>query len=511
MASEEDFKRLRQKVLEKRPVFKDILEHHGRESLYDYLNSYTTAPLPAANPERQQELITTFKQEVSKRLGHEVAESAGEQLRKYYYASTTDHYGPIYHPWVLNFNLVTTANYLAHPDPLLKNVITLACGNVSLNNFSFPRGLGFTSLVKEQITSQRLSLLPSNSHAYAVYNFRPYEPREVKKVKKVLDQKFQSGEISNKQAKFLIDLFAEIYDDTDVVTATNYADQVTLTNAALWKKIVPANASKDINFVYIEQEVLVAQLLIQYHLHSDTFLHKVLFDQSYEEHLATFFEHLPESFSRDHQKGTYLFWGLPKGGKHRLRLWREGNRLASTDGSFSVELTPEAIAAALASKELVPCVLLTFIVRCFYYGLKCLGGLGQINYLPRLHTAFITMQKALGLTENITACEKVETKHLGGEVTTAFLGGPNGELVPATSLDLLLYGDATTWDKMVEASKHITVEEALYPMLPEDYPMHYMGADRDPILSAIKAKDIAQLIRLTDRVTPCAYLRNGNG
>lgn len=505
-AQEKNFRRLEEAVFEKRPVLGEIINLHGNQTVFDYLDSYLSKEIKPANLERQKNLIEAVKEETELRLGKEVAESVAQQLEKYYYVSTTDHFGPMYHPWVFNFNLVASAVYQESQDPVLKNVITLACANVSLNNFSFPRGFSFHSESSGGVKSSRFSFLPSNSHSFPVYGFRAFTAQELLKVKNSLKEAFNKKEISEKGFDGANKILDEIYGLPKVLSEQYYADQITKTNHEIWKKIVPKVNNKEINFVYLEQEWIVVKLLIKYHLNFKTTLSRIIFDDASEDLMMKYFAGLPETFSRREHLGTYLFWAQPKGQKaaHRLRLWREGNFLVSEDGSYKVEMTPEAIQAALETKELIPSVLLTFIVLCFYYGLKCLGGLGQINYLPKLKEAYIKMQTDLGHTESVLACQDAETKDLGGEVTVALVDSKLNGTAPATSFDFLIYGDENSWPTLVEQSKKITFEEAIVPMFPEDYPMTHDLSERDPELLAITPKDITKIMGLDKKLKSCA-------
>ncbi len=502
-----DFERLKQAVLLKRPVLNDILKIHGQKSVFEYIKSYVARKYQPLNLDRQAELIEVIKEETAVRLGERVAESVASQLKDFYYVSTTDHYGPMYHPWVFNFNLIASAIYLEESTRNLKNVINLACSNVSLNNFAFPRGFAFHSDITGENKLNRFSFLPSNAHSNSVYGFRAYTSDEIKKVKKSLQEAAQKKQIRPEEGQKATALVEEIFGDKENLQCTNYADQITRANSLIWKKVLP-NTGKKINFVYLEQEWIVTRLLIEKHLNEKTTISRIIFDQKSEELLVKYFAGLPEMFSRRDKLGTYLFWAQPKSSKagNRLRLWKDGNFLVSEDGSYKVELAPEALDRALKSKELIPSVLLTFMVLCFYYGLKCFGGLGQINYLPLLKEAYVKMQKDLGRFESATACAATETDNLGGEVTVALASSKINGTAPATSFDLMIYGTEKTWPTFVEQSKILTLEEAILPMFSEDYSMLYPLAERDPALAVITAKDITSIMGLDKKIQTCVNM-----
>ena len=152
--------------------------------------------------------------------------------------------------------------------------------------------------------------------------------------------------------------------------------------------------------------------------------------------------------------------------------------------------------------------MLTFIVLSFYYGLKCLGGFSQVNYLTFMKNAYIKMQTERGNYRSIEVCARAQTKEIGGDFTITFIKGPNGEMLPATGIDLILYGDDKTWPTLMEESKTIGLDEAISPMMPEFYSILYPEVERDPELSAITSTDITKLIKLDSKIKACCEIRN---
>ncbi len=496
-----NFEKLKNAVLSKRPVLKDIIEKHGQKSLYNYSQDYTDAnPTPAIT--RRADFLGVFKEEVVRLLGPEVAESAVAQLEKYFFVSTSDHHGPVCHPFFLNADLIIASSYAERHDEILKNVIILSCANVSLNNSSFPRGLLFNSVTPKGVEMQRLSFLPSNCHSAAVYNFRPYRQDDVEKLRKVIAEKIKNGLVTETVATGLNQILSDIYDKPEIYALSNYADQITVTNHQLWKKFFsPSDLSRP-DLIYIEQETLVTKLLLRYHLFKDTTISKILFDPSSEELINKYFEGIMGAFSRQEGWGTYLFWGMLPGKHDRFHLWKQGNKLVSDDGAITVDLTPEAIAKALEDKTIMPSMMLIFLVLAFYYGLKCLGGANQVNYLTLLKEAYIKMQTEKNDLESVAVCQDVRTKEFVDGPSITFLRGPKGEMTLAAGLDLILYGEKDTWKTIIEVSKDITLAEAFYPLLTEFYPVMYPEIERQPELSRITAEEVAEFTGISKKIKP---------
>jgi len=505
---QDSFKKLKEKVLEKRPVLREILNKRGDKNLFDYAKEYISVNLNNPIRFRQDELISTFKEEVAKRLGDEVAEGAARQLENYYFVSTTYHHGPLLHPFFINGNLAEAAPYFEMADPLLKYVVVLPCANISLNNSSYPRGILFNSCKNGVIKTHRIPFFPANMRLCPVYNFRQYTKEDIDRARQLLRAEVADNDIPQEEADRVSQIIDEIYDQPEIYACDNYSDQVTKTNFKIWKKFFGQSVDKSPDLIYIEQEAVVARLLIKYHIHGDSTITHVLFDNNYDNLVEQYFDDIQGAFSKKSKYGTYLFWALPKGAKYRIQLWKEGNKLVSEDRSYEIELTPEKIEEALAKKELIPSMMLTFIVLSFYYGLKCLGGFSQVNYLTFMKNAYIKMQTERGNYRSIEVCARAQTKEIGGDFTITFIKGPNGEMLPATGIDLILYGDDKTWPTLMEESKTIGLDEAISPMMPEFYSILYPEVERDPELSAITSTDITKLIKLDSKIKACCEIRN---
>ncbi len=499
----ERFARLKERVLVKRPVLKSILEKKGNKPLFDYASEYVDVNLNPPIMRRQNELLSTIHEATDERYGQVVADSVMRQLEKHYFVSTADHVGPVVNPFAVNANLLTATASMGHTDPDLQNVIILACANISLNNHTFPRGLLFHTYRNDTLEEHRLSFLPSNSHAASTYTFRPYLPDEVTKIRKVLREKTRDGNVPTDISTRLDAIIDEIYNVKEVFQCASFREQVAMTNMKLWEKFFEKSNAKLPRLVYLEQEDIVVRLLTKYHLNEDTVVNHILFDPKYEPFVSTYFQGIFGSFSEKDQTGTYLFWARPEGGKVNLQLWRKGNKLVSADGSYEVELTPDAIRTAMESRVLIPGLLLNFITICFYYGLKCLGGFNQVNYLTLMKNAYIRMNVDLENYRSIEVCARAQTKEICDGPSFTFLGYGKGEMTLADGLDLILYGQEDSWSRLQTLCREITIDESLNPLMPEMYAVSYDQNELEPDLLSITANDVNQLTGLDKKMQPC--------
>ncbi len=488
--------RLRAAVLARRPIFKEIIVQHGAKSVRTYVREYVESQRKPVDAGRQEEFLAAFFAECCERLGAAVAKSATNQLRKYYGASTMDHCGPLYHPWSFNFNLIVADICHESPDPLLQNVITLSFSNVSLNNFSFPRGVSFNAEnASGENAAHRLTFYPSKMSPYPVFNMRPYGKGEIEQMKASLNQKVQQGDVLVPEAAVMHGVIDEVFGSQQVFGSSTYAEQITKINYALWNRLYRRGKGKKVQFIYLEQESLVRRLLLKNHFPCNSKLSTWILDTAPVTSFMRHFDGVHDCFSCDSKKGTYLFWALPQGSKRRLSLWKDGDFLVSQDGTYRVALTEDALSQALTARELIPSTMLSLVLLSFYYGLHCFGGMGQVSYLPEMKEAYLRMMEEQGDSLSRDVCKELPTKSLGGEVTVAFLQTACGDLVPATALDFLLYQSPETIDAIGELAARTSLADSLDPTLPTEYPMLYIGDERELDLFSMTAGEITRVLQ----------------
>lgn len=497
---------LKEAVLLQRPVLRELITKHGTKRLIEYASLYTDVNLNPPIQRRQDELIGTFRDLVAERFGQTTASEASQQLAAHYFVSTTDHHGPIVNQSFCNANLLTTATYAEHNDPYLKYVIVLPCSNVSLNNITFPRGLIFNSVVDGKVQLQRLSFLPSNAHSAIVYNFRAYTEADLKKLHQVVQDKFKSRLISNDTSDKLHYLLESVYADPTIIGQANFSEQMIVANDRLWQLYFAPSGVAPARLLAIEQETITTELLLRYHLFEDTIISNMLFSEAYIPLLEHYFSGIMGAFNTKTKTGTYFFWGISTDKNYRVQLWKEGEKLVASDGSMVVDFTPQAVAIALRERKIIPSLLLVFSTLCFYYGLKCLGGFNQINYLTAMKNAYLKMNVDRQNYRSIEVCARAQTKEMNDGYLSAFAGAPDGILLPVTGLDLFLYGNAQTWPTIMDEVNNITIAESLEPAMPEFYRYVYTESERLPELAAITPEQVTEYTGLAKKLKPCVTL-----
>lgn len=501
------FAALKEAVLARKPVLRDILQKHGSKSLYHYaLDYFDVNEGPGLNI-RREEFLGTFKTEVTRLLGGSVAESATAQLRKYYFVSTADHHGPICDRYFINSNLVPAITAMSLKDPQYKNLIVLSCASISVDNDTFPRGLTFHSNTADrELILNRLPFFSSHERPALICLLRALGKSEIEKIKKSVTELQRTGNISPNLGDQILDLINDVYNQDSCLGLSNYSDQITITNYTLWQKFLGQPDYSPPDLIYIELERIVTTLILEHHLEKDTIINRFLFDERYHQLALKYFDGIIGAFVRSTGVGSYLFWAIPKGERYRVGLVKEGNELVSMDGRYRCELTPEAIGNALRNQEIIPAMMLDFIVLACYYGLKCLGGFSQVNYLTDIKAAYIKILEECNHQAEIELVNPVQTKELCEGLTIAYGANAEGKITLASALDIGLYSDAQTWPTLMKEASTITLEEAINPMFPSFYKVSHNDHERDQNLYSLTAADIIKLTGLDKKILPCVRI-----
>ena len=497
--------KLKEKTFARRPHLAEILYSYGDLTLYEFAKYHNHAYTNPTIEQRKHELIQTFKNEVERLLGSNVAKSCAKQLETTYRINTTDHHGPISEPDMVNSDIHAAIPYI-NGDELIQNIMVLGCANVSFDNASFPRGLLFHSFANGKLSTNQLVFYPRAVRPCPVIYFPAYTTANIENAKKRIDAWKKDGVINTEIEKTLDVLLNEIYADPEVLKSTYFSEQVTKTNYKIWKKFMGSNKNAP-NLVYIEQEGLVNTLLDTYHLNQDTFIHRILFTPLYHDLIVKHFDGILRGFSIKDRVGTYLFWARPFGQKYRVQLWLQGDFLATEDGSYKIPLTPEGIHTAIVEKELIPSTLISFMLLSFYYGVRLVGGTSQTTYLTQMKQAFINMQKEYGDKESIAFAEKVPTTDLSVAVQSlAFLQAGRLARIPATGVDFILYGNEATIPIMQQVAKTLTVRETFYRALPDCYKWYYKEEEREQTLLEVTKEQMEEYLHIENKIVPSAKI-----
>lgn len=494
--------RMEEKILPHRPQLRKIKEAFGTLSYFDYAKQKTRINLNKTYIERKHEVIDTIKAETSRLLGTAIASDVEKQLKKNDSISTAEHTSPIGTGQTLSAGLQHAIPMFNNPDPRFKNIIILSCSSVSFaNELSFSRGLQFHLFPKDNVVDTNISFFGRSSDAESVMYSSPYSIEAVIEMKKKLETLQREGQLDENKKNSIDALLTTIYSSPHTFSANDFTDQLTITNYYFWKKLFPSIKENEVpNYIMLSQEKILLNLITKYHLDQDTPIHRLLFDTQYVDLLEKHFTDVTGAHSSDRTWGTFLFWGYSKEDKMRFQLFRNGNQLVNKEGTYTLELTPKAIAKAIANKEIFPGLLLTFIVLSFYYGLILGGGPSQTSYLTEMKRRYINMMKEAGDERSANDTEQsITDDFIFYRPHLAFLEHGD-QRISATALDMFLYQDPSHWSEIVRATKSIAVSEFMNVLLPTLYKQFCNPDEREDELMNISRQDVEQFLGLDKKL-----------
>ncbi len=500
---------LRAEIWKRRPILGEIMRRHGGDLLFNYAKDFMDVNRAAVLDPYKPELIDVLSELIGQRLGDDVAAKVKRQLKSFALVSTADHHATIDHPFWVNANIISALPFLEKPQPDVFSLIVLSFASVSLNNASgYPRGLLFHGGTGHSGNLIRLPLLPDKLKMSIVHSSRAYGKEDLVRAREFMQKKVSSGELLPERAEAVRGILDSLFASDDILGAPDLNSQITKINYRLWPSFFHSSSQEGSrrdtrmpDLIYFEIETLVSELLLRRHLWQRTLINRFLFDADYRRLSLQYFNNIPGAFSLEQKTGTYLFWAIDEH-CHRVRLELEGNWLRSqTRPDLSVEFTPEAIAEALRRKTLYPSMLLCYVMVALYYGMKCLGGFCQVHDLTVAKEAWGKILRDIGEDREADALEPIQTKELGGDgMVLSYKKADNGELFPATGIDMAIGDWDTTVGKYVERSKTVTLDEMMNPMLPEMYTVLYASYERDPWLLTVSPERIIEETGLAEKL-----------
>lgn len=503
--SSQTFHALVTAILDRKPVLRDIMAEYGHSSVFEYARRHLTNAVEQVFPTRAPELLGVVQEEVERLFGSDIAARAVKQMEKFYSVSTADHHGPMTHSFFMNPNLVCAAASVEDPECQKEFIITFPCANVSFNNSSFPRGLLYHVMNEGELDLGRLAFVPAKNRQATLYGSPAYTRDDIKRVYADIDRQTTQFGLSRKMMTDLRNIIKDIYDQDLMYSQKDYSDQMTLTNYALWKRFFPAGSHVP-DLLHVPMENIAVRAFLKHHIDQDTLLSRMIFQPSYFDAISELFDGIQGAFDLSTGGGTSMFWGLSEGKNYLVSLRRVGNFLVDTTGEFRVELTPAAIRDALEKKRIAPSMFFVFAVLSFYYGLRCVGGFSQPNYLTQMKEQWVKFLERVGESADIPAVQKVQTRGFVGDLAIAYIKDANGKNCLASGIDMILYQTPETWNALCKTIRTLPLDEAFFTLCAEFYPVTYSATERDPALSAVNATDLVQYLEVDKHCEPCVRM-----
>lgn len=435
-------------IQSRRPILARILHEHGGETLHSFgISNLRNLPKPPS--ERLEEFLQGVSAILEPRIGPHRSNAICRQLQKFYVVCSADHHGPLNGSPLVN--VVSSNAWLANSlismkDADCQHIVVLSCASISQNVEDYPRGILFSTYTDERWTTRELPILPSSRRMSVVYNHRAWNHEEIDRAQKNLAIMRRDGLLTSDQWKIIQDILHDIYGAPSVLQSRSLTEQVTRVNTALWNQLWDEPLP---SLTYLDMESLATHLLCENHLHRPTAFHRMIFVEKDRNYLSALEAAMAPSLRQGHQP-TNLFWALSENGR-RIGLILCDNHLRSIDGSVIFALKPEIIGAALMKKKIFPGLFLSLSLLHLYYGLNCLGGAMQIQYLDAIRRVYASTSLDVDFPT-----PRSDLYNFGPD----FVFLDKACSTPAHALDILLHGEVGRFKDLQSSLNAVTLRQA---------------------------------------------------
>jgi hypothetical protein len=448
----------------------------------------------------RSDLAAAVGEYVGELLGPGLAKRVAEQILEWPVALTANHHGVDTFAQSVQGTLLFAleAQQRVGEDAC---VPVFACGNIPLDNLTFPRGMLVYGAAAPELSQIPLKLAVfSNRFRRQLVSRAPgIDAGMLADVGKRVVRLEANGTLPVGIAKTLRRILDEDFASSDVLAMNRYSDQAVVVNAKLWQRLFSVE-SKVPDLVYLELEQVATRLLL-----SDVFDPSSLFYQLiYRDHnvralfgaldgeracwqadgLRARLECPDQAVTKAPSTGcgTFLFWGVSETGRRvPLTLVQEHgvDLLKGMDDRgvpWEQPLDPRELAAALLEGKLLPSVYTCFLVISLARGLTCTGGYYQAEYLPCMRDATVrVLHSSPGSSAGAHLVAAVPCDAYLSGMQTVMCSTADGALIPAGPLEIAASGGLTPSD--LDCVGSLTVRDAHVASLLETLP------DAAPILA----------------------------
>lgn len=348
---------------------------------------YAKEIILSSNQVSDNELLTkSIIGEAQRLLGKEIStDMLYNQLTRFPFISYADHHG------LLNYNLLYNTNILYSliiREIKLPFIVVLATGNIPLKNISYPRGFYFKR--------KKFNFFETRYRDIPVFLIDGLKAVESNRIESFI--KNTKGNLNNEENNFLNYLFFDclnIEDGTEKFST--FSDQITFLNHNIWKYFFDIGLRENIpEIIYIQANNVVLDILLFEINRNDSLVNLILFNKEVRKIYIKNFSGTKCCWGDN--IGSQFFWAIDK--KNRpisLFIDESNNSLVGND--FMVLIEKEAIIDALKTKKIFPTLFFDLLIITFISRYVALGGLNQIEYLPKMQAAHIKSLQEIGMPE----------------------------------------------------------------------------------------------------------------
>ncbi|MEH6577332.1 MAG: hypothetical protein V7731_09695 [Amphritea sp.] len=441
------------------PVVDRALEQYGDMPLSEYLDVVTETA--SERYQSHEDLADAVYEYAAPLLGEETAALAREELKQSPVVLTANHHGVDYFAQSVQGTLLFSQRKLPNGQKA-KTVPVLACGSISMNNLTYPRGMLAYDLDTEKTLPGvvKVPIFSNRVTGKAVTWVPGYDSDSLKRTEKSVLRMVRESQLSDQSAKVITDILRSDYSAPEMLALSKYSDQAVKLNAQLWSRMF-TSVSHPPALLYLEMEKVCSLLLKKDLLNNYSLLSFILFDSELRKLVIRSLnqikgcwelEELEQRWSdkdcpqklKSKSCGTFLFWWIDDEGRRvpLLPVRVQGRELLRgvDDRGETVELPLESksLSGFLDSGQLLPSVFSCFLAMALARGITCAGGYYQAEYLALMQQGLFNALKDTpdyGYLATIVAQAKTDSYLSGMQIVMAESGENN--VYPIGPLELI--------------------------------------------------------------------------
>ncbi len=474
------------------PAIKRSLLDHGHLSLAEYTDQY---PLSMGSGfQNREDFFEVVYDYISPLHGSKIARQTINDLLDIPCALTANHHGVDFFAQSVQGSLLFS-HILSNKNPGARTIPVFACGNIPLNNLTYPRGLLVYDAPDDNLEKapQKIPIFSDGMKTGAVSVTGPLDKDHVMRASKRVEKMLRQGTLSAKSAETIHDILETEYADPYVHGLKNYSEQSVILNHRLWKRM-HSDSQGAMDLVYMELEKIVNELLFKDFQDPNSLISILMFNPTVRRSLITGLngkdacwhddkleKRLNEDLSDIALKkylgncGTHFFWGVDRKNKLvPMYLSGHGHHMVikgkdQRGNEYSVAFDPASLADALKHNRLLPSLFTSYTALSLARGISCIGGYYQSSYLPVMQKNVVDVMKKTSNFQKVAdqICKVKTSNYLSGMQTIMSLTGKHS-LLPAGPIEIIAGGGINK--DCIDQINRLTVKEAHLASLFETIP-----------------------------------------
>lgn len=391
------------------PVIKRILENYGQVTLADYLRQ---ALLVCKDPlQPRDDLFEVVYRYAAPLLGEKIAVKVIQELKILPAVLTVNHHGVDFLAQSVQGSLIFSLRKIGNNTA--ETVPVFACGNIALNNPTYPRGLLLYHADPQSAKLTlpiRLPIFPDRYKRKIVTVVEAFDSKMLAGFEHRFDLMFREKKITEDLAFTVKKIISEDYRNPDVIKLKSYSQQAVVLNNLIWKRFY-REAVHATEMVCLELEQIAIQLLQADLYNESSLMWQIMFNPTLRTQVLSQLDGTKACWDRaklakrtclssdiidnTSGSGTIFFWGVDDDG-YRIPLLLVGSgRQAMLQGRddrgklWSFYFNKQDVIGGLKTGRLLPSLFTCYSTIGFARGVSCCGGYFQAQYLPAIQNGLV--------------------------------------------------------------------------------------------------------------------------